>query len=101
MIFYIHCIFPINRYCNCPYKNLNDNLCAYIEKQNYNSLLLRKEDDDLIEQMYTTKDKTLALLNIKSNRLAVSIIAKSILNIDHPCPMSKLLLSQYKMENNL
>lgn len=92
MIFYISCIFPINYNCNCLYKNLNDNLCAYLEEP---TCRLRKDDDDLIEQLYTTKDKSLALLNIKSNIIAVSIIAKSILNIDYPCPMSKLLLSQY------
>jgi hypothetical protein len=83
MFLYIPCIYPNHYNCNCPYNIKDVNTCAYIEKQNYNSLILRKEDDALIEQMYTTKDKTLALLNINSPITSIRLVAKFILGLNH------------------
>jgi hypothetical protein len=91
MFLYIPCIYPDHFYCNCPYNIKDVNTCAYISTT---ALLLHPDRQTFIENLYTTKSKSLALLNLKHSSNLISIISKFILNIEYPCPLNKLKLSE-------
>jgi len=90
MFLYIPCIYTDYYNCNCFYNIKDGNTCAYISIA---ALLLHPDSQTfyttfpIIEELYTTKSKSLALLNIKSPITSVRIAANFILGFNH-CPFN-------------
>jgi hypothetical protein len=70
-----HCHFKSLRYkSNIPY-------CSYCSI--FNSKYATKEHENIMQTIYTTKNKSLALLNIKSPIHAIRLVANFILGLNH------------------